>query len=127
VDFSKGFGGKESRGGGSLEADAGVGDPELYENVLGLRQPWQVQAVQLDIQNKSVEVTVGCEPGTLWASAAGARLPVHDHVGAALAASAPVRLCHHHLLPGAAGADGRRPGGDADRASGRPAQSLYFA
>jgi hypothetical protein len=80
VDFSKGFGGKESRGRGSLEADAGMGDTELYENVLGLRQPWQVQAVQLDTLNKSVEVTVGHEPRTLWASAAGERLPVHDHL-----------------------------------------------
>ena len=55
-------------------------DTEFYENILGLSTPWRVEAVKLDTGNKSVEVKVKCEEGTLWASEAGARLPVYDHV-----------------------------------------------
>ena len=53
---------------------------EFYENILGLRTPWRVEAVKLDTGHKSVEVKVGYPAGTLWASEAGERLPVHDHV-----------------------------------------------
>ena len=55
-------------------------DTEFYENILGLRTPWRVEAVKLDTGNKSVEVKVKYEEGTLWASEAGERLPVYDHV-----------------------------------------------
>ena len=55
-------------------------DTEFYENILGLRTPWTVEAVKLDAGNKSVEVKVKYEEGTLWASEAGERLPVYDHV-----------------------------------------------
>ena len=55
-------------------------DTKFYEHILGLRTPWTVEAVQLDTGNKSVEVKLGYAAGTLWASEAGERLPVHDHV-----------------------------------------------
>ena len=55
-------------------------DIEFYEHILGLRTPWRVEAVKLDTGSKSVEVRVGYAEGTLWASEAGERLPVHDHV-----------------------------------------------
>ena len=64
-------------------------DTGFYENILGLRTPWTVEAVKLDTGNKSVEVRVKYEEGTLWAREAGERLPVppgpelvegYDHV-----------------------------------------------
>ena len=55
-------------------------DTEFYENILGLRTPWKVEAVKLDTPSKSVEVKVKYQEGTLWASEAGGRLPVYDHV-----------------------------------------------
>jgi transposase len=55
-------------------------DIELYEGILGLRPPWKVEEVKLDTNNKLVEVKVGYKEGTLWASEAGERLPVYDHV-----------------------------------------------
>ena len=55
-------------------------DTEFYENILGLKTPWKVDGVKLDIGAKSVEVKVGCQEGMLWASEAGERLPVYDHV-----------------------------------------------
>ena len=55
-------------------------DTELYEGILGLTPPWKVEVVKLDTGKKSVEVKVGYKEGTLWASEAGERLPVYDHV-----------------------------------------------
>ena len=55
-------------------------DTELYEGILGLRRPWEVESVKLDTEKKSVEVKVGYKEGTLWASEAGERLPIYDHV-----------------------------------------------
>ena len=55
-------------------------DTEFYENILGLKTPWTVEAVKLDTMGKSVEVKVKYEEGALWASEAGERLPVYDHV-----------------------------------------------
>ena len=54
--------------------------------------PWRVEAVKLDTGSKSVEVKVGYEAGTLWASEAGARLPVYDSCGTVLAALGHVRV-----------------------------------
>lgn len=42
--------------------------------------PWEVEAVELDTNRKSVEVKVGYKAGTLWASEGGERLPTYDHV-----------------------------------------------
>ena len=55
-------------------------DTDFYYAILGLTPPWKVEAVKLDTGNKSVEVKVMYKEGTLWASEAGERLPVHDHV-----------------------------------------------
>ena len=54
-------------------------DTELYEGLLGLTPPWKVETVELDTGNKSVEVTVGYQEGTLWGNQEGRRLPVYDH------------------------------------------------
>ena len=54
---------------------------EFYRVVLGLREPWEVKAVQVDVPGEKVEVTVGYKEGTLWACPESQeRLPVHDHV-----------------------------------------------
>lgn len=75
-------------------------DTEFYEHILGLRTPWEVEAVQLDTGSKSVEVKVGYAQDTLWASEAGERLPVHDHV----------ERCWRHLASrGCRAAPGARP------------------
>ena len=64
-------------------------DTEFYESILGWQTPWKVEAVKLDTENKSVEVKVKYPEGTLWASEAGERLPVYDHV----------ERCWRHLDP----------------------------
>lgn len=55
-------------------------DIELYEGILGLRSPWKVEGVKLDIGHKSVEVEVGYQAGTRWKSEQGERRTVYDHV-----------------------------------------------
>ncbi|MEO6739321.1 MAG: transposase family protein [Chthoniobacteraceae bacterium] len=55
-------------------------EPEFCVHLLGLKTPWTVEAVKLDTGSKSVEVKVSYEAGTVWASEAGERLPVDDHV-----------------------------------------------
>jgi len=48
---------------------------------LGLREPWEVKHVDLKIEEKIVEVTLGYREKTLWAcSESESRLPCHDHV-----------------------------------------------
>lgn len=56
-------------------------DTEFYEQILGLKQPWEVREVELSVEGKRVTVTVGCREGTLWACPESReRLPCHDHV-----------------------------------------------
>lgn len=55
-------------------------DWELYQTLLGLKNPWVVEGVEVKAEEKKVVVKVGYEEGTLWADEAGKRLPVHDHV-----------------------------------------------
>ena len=55
-------------------------DTGFYENILGLRTPWKVETGKWDTENNLVEVKVRYQEGTLWASEAGERLPVYDHV-----------------------------------------------
>ena len=55
-------------------------DTELYEGILGLTPPWEVETVELDTGNKSVEVKVGYQEGTLWGNEEGERLPVYNPV-----------------------------------------------
>ena len=49
----------------------GTKDTGFYENIPGLRTPCKVEAVKLDLESKSVEVTVKCQAGTLWAGEPG--------------------------------------------------------
>lgn len=55
-------------------------DTEFYENILGLRTPWKVEAVKLDTGSKLVEVRVEYPAGALWTNEAGERFGVYDHV-----------------------------------------------
>jgi transposase len=56
-------------------------DTDFYEQILGLREPWEVQEVELSVKSKKVTVSVGYREGTLWACPESQeRLPCHDHV-----------------------------------------------
>lgn len=43
-------------------------DTEFYERLLGLRAPWKVKAVRMDVEGRRVEVEVECAQRTIWAS-----------------------------------------------------------
>jgi transposase len=53
-------------------------DTELYEGLLGLKEPWKVKAVKMDVEGRRVEVEVECAARTIWASAEG-RQRLHIH------------------------------------------------
>ena len=53
-------------------------DTELYERLLGLKEPWRVKAVKMDVQGRRIEVEVECAEGTIWACAES-RQRVHIH------------------------------------------------
>jgi len=56
-------------------------DTSFYEQILGLKEPWEVQSVELKLDEKRVEVTLSYREGTLWACPESQeRLPCHDHV-----------------------------------------------
>lgn len=56
-------------------------DTDFYEQILGLREPWEVQEVELSVKSKKVTVSLGYREGTLWACPESQeRLPCHDHV-----------------------------------------------
>ena len=56
-------------------------DTSFYEQILGLKEPWKVQSVELKLDEKRVEVTLSYREGTLWACPESQeRLPCHDHV-----------------------------------------------
>ena len=46
-------------------------DTELYERSLGLKEPWKVKAVKMDVEGRRVEVEVECAERTIWASPEG--------------------------------------------------------
>ena len=48
--------------------DAGMRDTELYERLLGLKEPWKVKAVKMDVEGRRVEVEVDRAERTIWAS-----------------------------------------------------------
>ena len=48
--------------------DAGMRDTELYERLFGLKEPWKVKAVKMDVEGRRVEVEVECAERTIWAS-----------------------------------------------------------
>jgi transposase len=43
-------------------------DTEFYERLVGLREPWKVKAVRIDVEGRRVEVEVECAQRTVWAS-----------------------------------------------------------
>lgn len=54
-------------------------DAELYQRLLGLRRPWRVVGVRLDLEREEIEVEVGCER-TVWACPiCHQRAQVHDY------------------------------------------------
>jgi transposase len=56
-------------------------DTDFYQQILGLKEPWEVRGVDLSVEGKRVTVTVGYREGTLWACPESQeRLPCHDHV-----------------------------------------------
>lgn len=56
-------------------------DTDFYGEILGLREPWEVQEVELSVERKKVTVSVGYREGTLWGCPESQeRLPCHDHV-----------------------------------------------
>jgi len=56
-------------------------DTDFYSQILGLKDPWKVESVELDVSGRKVEVRIGYREGTLWASPESReRLPCHDHV-----------------------------------------------
>lgn len=59
----------------------GVKDTDFYQQILGMREPWEVKEVDLSVEGKRVTVRVGYREGTLWACPENReRLPCHDHV-----------------------------------------------
>jgi transposase len=48
--------------------DFGTRDTELCERLLGLKEPWKVKAVRMDVEGRRVEVEVECAERTIWAS-----------------------------------------------------------
>lgn len=55
---------------------------ELYRQLLGLRAPWTVERVELDLERQRVEVHVGHAPGQRFACPdCGQELAVYDHLG----------------------------------------------
>jgi len=56
-------------------------DTELYREILGLKAPWSVTRVGLDMQEKQVNVWAGHEEGTRWPCPdCKALLATYDHV-----------------------------------------------
>lgn len=56
-------------------------DNEFYEQILGLREPWEVLTVDLDMANLEVRVRLGYKKGTLWVCPESQeKLPGYDHV-----------------------------------------------
>ena len=55
-------------------------DTELYRQLLGLVEPWQVEGVELSVKGQKVDVFVGHAKGVHFACPeCGAELPVYDH------------------------------------------------
>jgi len=57
-----------------------VRDVELYAQVLGLVDPWFVEDVALNVEERRVEVTVAHHEGRRWpCPTCGTELPLYDH------------------------------------------------
>lgn len=62
-------------------------DNELYQQILGLREPWEVRGVKLDIEKKEVLVEIGHRKGAIWEVEGQQIEKIYDH--------APVRKWRH--------------------------------
>lgn len=51
-------------------------DTEFFETALGLKDPWKVKEVKMDLEGREVEVVIECRKGTIWAQD-GERLHIH--------------------------------------------------
>ena len=83
--------------------------------------------MQLDTGKKAVEVRVKYAEGTLWASEAGKRLPVYDHVERSWRHLDTCAFETRLICRVPRGADASRQGGDGAGAVGGSAQPLYVA
>lgn len=55
-------------------------DKELYEHLLGIKGPWSVSRIELDMQAKRVNVWVKHEEGVRWPCPECQRgLTIYDH------------------------------------------------
>jgi transposase len=54
-------------------------DIQLYQQILGLADPWQVQEVTLNREAQEIEVRVVCTEGVWGCPACGQRMEVHDY------------------------------------------------
>lgn len=53
-------------------------DKEFFERALGLRKPWKVKEVRMDIEKQRVEIEIESEGGTVWGEG-GQRLKVQGY------------------------------------------------
>ena len=74
--------------------DAGMRDTEFYERLLGLKEPWKVKAVKMDVAGRGVEVEVECAERTIWASLEGRQRPYSWLGEKELATPGHLRICH---------------------------------
>ena len=55
-------------------------DTELYRYLLGIKPPWEVERVELDVENQRVDIWVVHEEGSRWSCPeCGALVPLYDH------------------------------------------------
>ena len=52
---------------------------EFFSMALGLKTPWQVADVQMDMGAQRVTIIVGCRCGTSWADAGTGELAIHGY------------------------------------------------
>jgi len=55
-------------------------DHQLYQQILGITDPWRVEHVELRLDEGEVHVYLGHDPQSLWSCPeCGAECPLHDH------------------------------------------------
>lgn len=53
-------------------------DAEFFNRALGLKEPWRIKEVKLDLERKVVELEVECVSGIAWGDETGQRLHIHS-------------------------------------------------
>lgn len=61
-----------------MSKDWEMQDTQFFERALGLKKPWKVEGVRMNMDRKRVEIEVVCEGGTKWAEA-GEVLHIHGY------------------------------------------------